>query len=450
MSDAPLLQMSSISKSFPGVRAFSDVSLILHRGEVLSLMGENGPGKSTLMKILGGACPPTPASSASTANPVIFRNVSDAKKRGIALIHQELMLAPNLDIAGNIFFGNEPRSALGRLDLQRHAPPRRRSHETRRLNLPPTTPVSTLTAGRMQMVEIAKALALNAKAIIMDEPTSSLTSGESEQLFQIIAALKKEGIGIIYISHRMEEVLRLSDRITILRDGKYIGDLSRPDATHDKIVSMMVGRSFSTRFQDRPERNYPSKAEGLQSLGSSTEKGGTTEKGDRSHFPPILTLENIVVPGSRFPISFEVYKGEILGFSGLVGSGRTELMQVIAGVDAALSGRMTLDGQPYFPRTPRHAINRGVYLAPEDRKRHGLVLPMSVAQNTSLPSISTYSPAGLLNRHKETEIATQEVQRPCHQNPEHPDESRQPLRRQPAKSRPRQMARHEPQDPHPR
>ncbi len=251
--------MTGISKAFPGVKALSDVSLTLHRGEVLALMGENGAGKSTLMKILGGAYPPDSGTISIDGETVSFRKVADSKKRGIALIHQELMLAPNLDIAGNIFLGNEPRSLLGKLD---QSTMRRRASELMKrvgLNLPPTTPVSTLTAGKMQMVEIAKALSLNAKAIIMDEPTSSLTSGESEQLFQIIAALKKEGIGIIYISHRMEEVLQLSDRITILRDGKYIGDLARAEATHDKIVAMMVGRSFSTRLSgthgDDPSRH---------------------------------------------------------------------------------------------------------------------------------------------------------------------------------------------------
>jgi ribose transport system ATP-binding protein len=417
----PLLQMTGISKSFPGVKALSDVSLTLHRGEVLALMGENGAGKSTLMKILGGAYLPDSGTISIDGQPVTFRNVSDSKKRGIALIHQELMLAPNLDIAGNIFLGNEPRTLLGKLDQRTM---RRSASELMQrvgLNLPPTTPVSTLTAGRQQMVEIAKALALNAKAIIMDEPTSSLTSGESEQLFQIIAALKSEGIGIIYISHRMEEVLMLADRITILRDGKYIGDLSRADATQDKIVSMMVGRSFSTRFADRPPRNYPPspahRSRGpekgykyIYSAPSVAPVAGSPEKGDITDFP-ILILENIVVPGTSHPLSFDVYKGEILGLAGLVGSGRTELMQVIAGVDAALSGKMTLEGEPYFPRTPKHAISRGVYLAPEDRKRHGLVLPMSVAENTTLPSIANYSPAGLLNRHKEVEVATAEVQR---------------------------------------
>ena len=254
------------------------------------------------------------------------------------------------------------------------------------LDMPPTTAVSTLTAGQMQMVEIAKALVLDARTIIMDEPTSSLTAGESEQLFKIIAQLKSEGIGIIYISHRMEEVLRLADRITILRDGKYIGELSRSQATHEKIVSMMVGRAFSTRFPDRPAK---------PAADAET---------------PMLQVRDVRVPGAPAGVSFSAHKGEIVGFAGLVGSGRTELMQVIFGIDPALGGDMMLNGKPYSPHHSRDAIGRGVYLAPEDRKRHGLVLPMSVAQNTSLPDIANYS-RFWLNRRMECRVAESEVAR---------------------------------------
>ena len=319
--------------------ALSGVSLHLHGGEVLALMGENGAGKSTLMKILGGAYPPDEGQIEIAGQTVELRKVKEAKKLGIALIHQELMMAANLDIAGNIFLGNEKRIAgfLNRGEMCRIA----KGLLTRvGLDLSPKTPVSTLTAGQMQMVEIAKALALDARIIIMDEPTSSLTAGESEQLFKIIGQLKSAGIGIIYISHRMEEVLRLADRITILRDGRYIGDLSRADATHDKIVSMMVGRAFSTRFPDRPEKSHASEQ-------------------------PMLSVEGVVVPGAAAGVSFAAHKGEIVGFAGLVGSGRTELMQVIFGIDPALDGRMMLNGMPYEPRSARDAINNGIYLAPK-------------------------------------------------------------------------------------
>jgi ribose transport system ATP-binding protein len=253
------------------------------------------------------------------------------------------------------------------------------------LSLPPSMLVSRLTAGQMQMVEIAKALGANARAIIMDEPTSSLTAGESEHLFKIIGQLKSVGIAIIYISHRMEEVLKLSDRITILRDGCYVGDVPARGATHDKIVSMMVGRSFTTRFPDRRAEVDPAKK------------------------APSLVVEDLLVPGAIHAVSFKAYAGEILGFAGLVGSGRTELMQVLFGVDPALGGRMLLNGKPYRPRSAHDAIAAGVYLVPEDRKRHGLVLPMTVAENISLPDVGNYRPRGFLHRGREREEAIKQV-----------------------------------------
>lgn len=391
MSERPLirLEMQNIVKRFPGVVALAGVSLHVQGGEVLSLMGENGAGKSTLMKILGGAYQPDGGRMLIDGKPVVFRGIADAKAAGIALIHQELMLAPNLDIAGNIFLGNEKgmRGPLWSL-------PRGKMHEVangllRRvgLNVPSTTQVSMLTTGQMQMVEIAKALSVNARAIIMDEPTSSLTAGESEQLFAIVRALRDQGIAIIYISHRMDEVLHLSDRVTVMRDGKYIGDLPHAEATHEKIVTMMVGRTLTTRFPERPP----------------------TPPGQDQ--PPLLEVSDLIVPGAPTGVSFTARRGEILGFGGLVGAGRTELMQVLFGVDSAEGGRMQLDGRGYFPKIPRDAISHGVLLAPEDRKRHGLVLPMSVAQNTSLPSVGQYNRWGWLDRRRERIVAGEEVAR---------------------------------------
>jgi ribose transport system ATP-binding protein len=381
-----LLAMSAITKRFPGVIALQGVSLSLHPGEVLSLMGENGAGKSTLMKILGGAYQPDEGEIFIDGKPVTLSGVREAKRLGIALIHQELMLAPNLDIAANIFLGNEkPRGLL--LPLRRPQMNAQAAELLRRvgLNLAPTTLVSTLTAGQMQMVEIAKALSMNARIIIMDEPTSSLTAGESEQLFKIIGQLRGEGIGIIYISHRMEEVLALSDRITVLRDGRYVGDLLRADATHEKIVAMMVGRELSNQY-------FPVKVPKASGV-------------------PVLTVTNLVVPGAPAGVTFTAEKGEILGFAGLVGSGRTELMEALFGVRPALAGSIVLSGEPFAPKNTRDAIKRGLYLAPEDRKRHGLVLPMSVAENTSLPNIANYSKWGLLDRDTERQVAEAEVSR---------------------------------------
>ncbi len=387
MTAKRLLTMRGITKRFPGVVALKGVSLTLNPGEVLALMGENGAGKSTLMKILGGAQPPNEGVIEIDESPVELSSVREAKRLGIALIHQELMLAPNLDIAANIFLGNEPGGKaslrpLARLDMKRRA---EALLARVGLEMPATTPVSQLTAGQMQMVEIAKALALNARIIIMDEPTSSLTAAESQHLFRIIRQLKEDGIGIVYISHRMEEVLALADRITVLRDGSYVGDLSRAEATHDKVVAMMVGRELSAQyFPDKPAT---------------------------AAHEPLLVVEELLVPGAPDGVSFTALRGEILGFAGLVGAGRTELMESIFGVHPALAGKMTLAGQPYMPRRTRDAIARGVYLAPEDRKRHGLVLPMDVAQNTSLPNIGSYNPFGFLDRRHEREVALAEMKR---------------------------------------
>ncbi len=378
-----LLSMHGITRRFPGVVALSDVDLELAGGEVLALMGENGAGKSTLMKILGGAIRPNEGELLIEGKPVDFHRVADAQRAGIALIHQELMPVPNIDVAGNIFLGREARR-MGMID---RAAMRRRARDLLQrvgLNLPPHTPMSTLTAGQTQMVEIAKALAQNSRIIIMDEPTSSLTLGEARQLFRIIGELRNSGVGIIYISHRLDEVLEVADRITVLRDGRYVGDLDAKKTTHDQIVSMMVGRSLSAWFP---------------------------EKADRPPDEIALEAKDLLLAGTSEGVSFTVRRGEILGFAGLVGAGRTELMQVLFGIDRAIGGQMRLGGMPFDPRSPKDAIRRGVYLAPEDRKRHGLVLPMSVAQNVSLPNIGNYKPRGWLNRRAEDRVAALEVQR---------------------------------------
>jgi ribose transport system ATP-binding protein len=387
-SEAPLLlKMRGITKRFPGVVALQGVSLSLRAGEVLALMGENGAGKSTLMKILGGVQPPDEGEISIDGKAVVLGGVKASKAQGIALIHQELMLAPNLDITSNIFLGNEgvKGGLLGPLNRPRMNA--RASELLARvgLRIPVTTPVSRLTAGQMQMVEIAKALSTQARIIIMDEPTSSLASAESEQLFKIIRQLKSEGIGIIYISHRMQEVMDLSDRISVLRDGRYVGDLNRAEATHDKVVALMVGRELSNQY-------FP-------------------EKRERTSNETMLEVEGLVVPGAPERASFTARKGEILGFAGLIGAGRTELMEAIFGVTPALAGKMKLEGRDYTPSEPRDAIDAGVYLAPEDRKRHGLVLPMTVAQNTSLPNVSSYAPMGWLDRKKEQDVAENGVKR---------------------------------------
>ncbi len=385
-SRSPLLAMRGITKRFPGVVALAGVSLEVRAGEVLALMGENGAGKSTLMKVLGGVIAPDEGEISIAGATVTFDGVRAAKKHGIALIHQELMLAPNLDIASNIFLGNERQRSLLR-PLARRELNRRAAALLARIGLalPPTTPVSMLTTGQQQMVEVAKALSVESRIIVMDEPTSSLAAAESEQLFAIIRQLREDGMGIVYISHRMEEVLALSDRITVMRDGRNAGELSRAEATYDKIVSLMVGRELSGAY-------FP-------------------EKTGEPSTEIVLDARELLVAGAPEGVSFQARRGEILGFAGLVGSGRTELMQTLFGVTPARAGSLTVDGRAFSPRRPRDAIERGVYLVPEDRKRHGLVLPMSVAENASLPSVENRARFGWLNRAADQRLAQEEVAR---------------------------------------
>ena len=387
--------MRGIGKRFAGVTALRDVSLTARAGEVLALMGENGAGKSTLMKVLGGIQPPDGGEIRIDGRPVVLDGVRAAKRLGIALIHQELMLAPNLDIAANIFLGQESsgRSPMLLAPLARAAMIKKSVALLARVGLPiaPTTQVGRLTVGQMQMVEIARALSTNARILIMDEPTASLSAAESEKLFEVIRKLRADGVCIIYISHRMEEVQMLADRVTVLRDGRWAGDLPRGEATSDKIVALMVGRELSGAY-------FP-------------------DKRGRTAGEVVLDVHDLLVPGAPTGVSFQARRGEILGFAGLVGAGRTELMESIFGVRPARAGTMTLDGKAFAPRSPREAIARGVYLAPEDRKHHGLVLPMSITENTTLPNLGAYTRWGRLDGAAEQKVAEAEVKRMATRTP---------------------------------
>jgi ribose transport system ATP-binding protein len=384
MDGPPLLQMRGIEKGFPGVQALREVSLSLSSGEVLALVGENGAGKSTLMKVLGGIVAPDRGAILLEGQPVSIPNPAAARALGIRLIHQELMLCPNLDIAGNIFLGEE--AAGGPLRL---LPRRRMAREAVRwmerlgLDLPPRALVKGLSPGQSQMVEVAKALAGRARVLVMDEPTSSLTLSEVERLFAIIRELRATGLGIIYISHRIEEIFRISDRIAVLRDGRGAGEAATAAADHDRIVSLMVGREIKSWFPRR-----------------------TTRPGE-----PLLSVEGLWLPGAREPLSFEARRGEVLGFAGLVGSGRTELMETLFGLRRPRAGTVRLEGKPVDLRGPRDAIARGILLVPEDRKGHGLVLGMGVDRNLTLPGLASYGRWGLLRPRRERRVAAEQVER---------------------------------------
>ncbi len=378
----PLLEARLLSKQFPGVRALRGVSLTLQRGEVLAVIGENGAGKSTLMKILAGVQLPDAGEILLDGQPVRIATVRAAQQLGIALIHQELNLADNLDIGANIFLGREPRRC-GFVDNARiHA--EARTHLQRvGLDLPTETIVGTLPIGRQQLVEIAKALSSQARVLIMDEPSSSLSQHETETLFRVVRDLRAQGISVIYISHRLGEVTALADRVVVLRDGENAGELAREAITHAAMVRLMVGRDLSQFYQRQP----------------------------RPHGEPVLEVDRLRTPAHpRREISFQVCAGEIVGIAGLVGAGRTELLQTVFGVTPAVGGEMRVRGQSLRPRSPQAAIAAGMALAPEDRKQHGLILAMSVRENASLPSLRRDQRSGFLNHAAEETVARNTIE----------------------------------------
>lgn len=357
---APILQVKGLSKAFPGVQALQDVSLELRAGEVVSVIGENGAGKSTLMKILAGVQPPDTGEILLAGQPVRFADSRAAIDQGVVLIHQELNLCANLNASQNIFLGREPR--WGPFILSRLMNERSRQYlRAAGLEIAPTTPVGQLTIGKQQMVEIAKALSVKARVIIFDEPTSSLSSKEAESLFAIIQSLKRQGCGIIYISHRLDEVKRLSDRVVVLRDGRNAGGLLRNEIHHDNMVRMMVGRDISSLY---PRTQHP--------LGNQ-----------------VLAVSDLRTPAHPDkPVSFSLRSGEMVGLAGLVGAGRTELLQTLFGITPAVSGRIEMDGATVSIQSPRDAIRHGMALVPEDRKWHGLIVDLAIRKNISLPRLN--------------------------------------------------------------
>jgi ribose transport system ATP-binding protein len=380
----PLLSVENVTKRFPGVTALSGVNLTLATGEILAIIGENGAGKSTLMKILAGVQAPDEGHIKVNGQTVILDSVQNSQASGIALIHQELNLSGNLDVGANIFLGREPLK-FGLIDKQKIRKDSASLLSRVGLNVSPDTIVDTLAIGQQQLVEIARALSTNAKVLIMDEPTSSLSQHETVRLLAVVKELRSRGVSIIYISHRLGEVKELADRVTVFRDGANAGNLSRDEISHDRMVRLMVGRDISQFYARKPHR-----------------PGAT-----------VLEVHDLQTPANpRHRLNFSIKAGEIVGVSGLVGAGRTEMLQVLFGVDAAIAGSIAVDGKTIRLKNPRDAINAGIALVPEDRKQQGVILQMAVRTNVGLAGLRKHQKVGgFLNRIQEGNDSEEMIRR---------------------------------------
>jgi ribose transport system ATP-binding protein len=366
-----LITMNGIEKRFPGVHALKDIHFDLKPGEVHALMGENGAGKSTLMKVLSGVYQPDGGTIALNGEPVAFAGPKIAQDAGICIIHQELSLMNDLTAAQNIFIGREPRLGFGRLDEAQLNRDTAAIFEQMNLDLSPTVLVETLTIAKQQMVEIAKALSFNSRVLVMDEPTAALNDTEIAELFTIVRRLRDEGVGIIYISHKMDELQQIADRVTVMRDGEYIGTVDAGDTPVSEIISMMVGRALDQSALDLP---------------------------DVSNAPVALQVENLNRGLDIRDVSFTLHKGEILGLAGLMGAGRTEVARAIFGADPMDSGVVKIDGQAVTITSPADAVAAGIGYLSEDRKHFGLATGMTVRENIVMTNLDAFcSTLGVLN-----------------------------------------------------
>lgn len=373
-----VVSMEHIQKSFPGVKALDDARLTLRSGEVMALLGENGAGKSTLMKILSGVYTRDGGEMTIFGQSIgMDYNANKARELGVAIIHQELNMCQHLTVAQNMFLGRELVRG-GRLDdrtMNEKAVAQLKELGIK--DLDPETQMSLLPVGRQQMVEISKALMLNAKVIIMDEPTSALSNAEVNELFRITKDLRAEGKSIVYISHRLQELQHIVDTVTIMRDGKYITEGNFSDFTMDSLIANMVGREITNQF---PREEVP--------------------RGEK-----VLEVKNLNAGSMVKDVSFDAYAGEVLGFAGLVGAGRTEMSRAVFGADPKDSGQILLDGKEVKTDSPEQAINEGIVLVPEDRKKDGLCTMLTIRDNISLPNLPLISGIfGKVNRQKEDEI----------------------------------------------
>ncbi len=378
-TNGAVVEIRGVSKRFPGVQALEDVSLDVRPGEIHAVAGENGAGKSTLMKLLSQLERPSEGTIEIDGQPVRFRNPRYAQRLGIAMVHQEFALAPHLTVADNLALGRETTHA-GLIVRGSEKQRARELLERVRLDIDPGRRVSTLSVADQQRVEIAKALAVDAKLMIMDEPTATLTAAEIDDLFELIEQLKADGIAIFYISHRLEEVVRIADRVTVMRDGKVVETLEKGDFDESRLVSLMVGREIDDLY---PKENC--------------------EIGD-----VVLRVDAVTRPGILHDCSFEVHAGEILGFAGLIGAGRTELARAVFAADPITEGRIELDGEELKLGSPSEAIAAGIGYLTEDRKGEGLAMQLSVEHNITLAHVP--GPGVWIDRGREHEAAGARVE----------------------------------------
>jgi ribose transport system ATP-binding protein len=380
----PILQMKNISKTFPGVIALKSVDFDLMKGEVHALVGENGAGKSTLIKILSGAILKSSGEIYINREFVEITNPLQAQSLGVAVIYQELMLAPTLSAAENILLGRFPRRGRIFVDRKKLFTTARQLTTMLGLKLDINLPLQLLTIAQQQMIEVAKALSLKARIIVMDEPSAVLTPHELEKLFQVIVQLKKEGVSFVYISHRLDEIFRIADRVTVLKDGEVQGTRLISEVTRSQIINMMVGREIKTNDEKHEE------------------------KSDRK---VVLEVKNLQSEHLKEPANLRLYQGEILGIAGLVGAGRSELVRAIFGADKKLAGKIFIDGKAVTINSPGAAVQFGLGLVPEDRKSQGILSEMSVIENITITNLKKLTRAGFIKKRKETRAANSLVER---------------------------------------
>ena len=371
MSHPVILEMKGIVKSFGPVKALKGVDFDLRAGEVHAMMGENGAGKSTLMKVLTGIHDANEGTIHYNGKQVAYSKPKEAMEDGIVIVHQELNMMNHLTVAQNIFIGREEFRHNLLIDDGASIKKAKKLFELLKLDINPTEKVGNLTVGKQQMVEIAKALSMDAKVIVFDEPTAALTESEINELFVIIDDLRAKGVGIIYISHRMDEIARITDRVTVMRDGEYVGTVNTKETTKDEIIAMMVGRTI---YEDP--------------------KAASAVADDA---PVVLEVKNLNAGSSVKDVSFQLRKGEILGFSGLMGAGRTEVARLLFGADKKESGTIFVNGKEVTINSPQDAIREGIGYLSEDRKRFGCIVDMTIADNTVMTNLDKYIKGGLIN-----------------------------------------------------